>query len=89
MNRQGKTHEGIEERMQIRKQGLVERCEIYKSKDVRCRVKCKRMVEHVYSVFFFFFGSENWSWTKKTFNRIKGWETKAMKSSISLSKRKG
>ena len=54
------------------------------SKDVPWRVKCKRMVEDLYSIFSF--GSEDWSWTQKTLDRIKGWETKAIKSSISLQK---
>ena len=40
---------------------------IYRSKDVPWRVKCRRMVEHVYSVLCF--GSENGSWTKKTLAR--------------------
>ena len=45
------------------------------SKDVPWRAKCRRMVEHVYSVFCF--GSENWSWSQKTVDRSTGWETKA------------
>ena len=49
---------------------------IYKSKDVPWKVKYQRLVDHVYAVFAC--GSENWSWTIQTSERIKGWETKTM-----------
>ena len=74
LNRQGKTHEGIEERMQSANKDWWRDAKIYRSNDVSWRVKCSRMVEHLYSVFCF--GGENWSWT---LDRIKAWETKAMK----------
>ena len=49
---------------------------IYKSADVPWKVKCQRLVEHVYAVSAF--GSENWSWTIQTLERIKGRETKTI-----------
>ena len=49
---------------------------IYRVKDVPWRMKCRRMVEHVYSVFCF--GSENWSLSHATLDRMKSRETKAM-----------
>ena len=39
-------------------------------------MKCQRLVDYVYPVVAF--GSENWSWTIQTSERIKGWETKTM-----------
>ena len=36
----------------------------------------EEMVEQVFGVFSF--GSENWSWTQKALEKMKGWETKAM-----------
>ena len=56
MNLQGKAHEGIEERMQSAKKSFVDDVKIHRSKDVPWRVGCRRMVEHVHSVFRF--GSE-------------------------------
>ena len=49
---------------------------MYKSKDVPWKIKCQRLVDHVYAVFAF--GSENWSWNIQTMDKIKGWETKTM-----------
>ena len=49
---------------------------IYKSKDVPWKVKCRKLVDHVYAVFAF--GSENWSWTIQALERTKGWETRTM-----------
>ena len=57
----------------------------YKSKDVPWRMKCRRMVEHVHRAFYS--GSESWSWSQKTLDRITGWETKAM-SRFSTTKKK-
>ena len=48
----------------------------YKSKDVLWKIKCQILVDHVNAVFAF--GSENWSWTILTMERIEGWETKTM-----------
>ena len=76
MNRQGKAHEGIEQRELTANKAWWKDVKIYRSNDVPWRVKCRRMVEHVFCVFCF--GSENLSWTQKTFDRIKEWETKAM-----------
>ena len=56
-------------------QTQAERCEHFK--DVPRRVKCRRMVEYVYSMFFLLW-SENWSWSHATLDRIRRWETKAM-----------
>ena len=76
VNRQGKAHEGIEERMQSANEAWWKDVKIHRSKDVPWRVKCRRMVEHVYSVFCL--EVKNWSWTQKTLDRIRGSETKAM-----------
>ena len=40
------------------------------------RIKCRRLVDHVCSVFSF--GSDNWSLTIQTMDRIKRMETKIM-----------
>ena len=66
MNRQGKTHECLEEGMEAANKAWWRDTKIYRSKDVSWRERCRRM------------GSENWSWSQKTFDRIKGWETKTM-----------
>ena len=63
MNRQGKAHEGVEERMQSANKAWWKDVKIYRSKDVPWRVKCRRIMEHGPSVFCF--GSENWSWTRE------------------------
>ena len=86
MNRQGKTHEGLAERMQSVNKAWWKDVKIYRSKDVPWRVKCRRIVDHVYSVFCF--GSENWSWSLTTLDRIKGWETKGDEFSNPLQKKK-
>ena len=49
---------------------------IYRNKDVSWRIKCRRLVDNVYPVFFF--GNENLSWTVETMNGVKRWETKIM-----------
>ena len=74
MNRQKKTYDAVEELMQSANKNFWEDIFIYKSKDVSWKIKCQRLVDHVCAVFVF--GSENWSWTIQTLERIKGWETK-------------
>ena len=64
MNRQGKTHECLEERMQCANKAWWKDVKIHRSIDVPWRVECSRMVEHVYSACCF--GSENWSWSHAT-----------------------
>ena len=76
MNRQTSSHDAIEERVHSANKGFWKDILINKSKDVPWKVKCQRLVDHVYAVFAF--GSENWSWTTQTLERIKGWETKTM-----------
>ena len=76
MNLQGKSHDAIEERMQSANKAFWKDILIYKSKDVPWKVKCQRLVDHVYVAFTY--RSENWSWTMQTLDRIKGWETKTM-----------
>ena len=76
MNRQGKAHDAIEESLQSANEAWWRDVNIYRSKDVLWRIKCRRMVEQFYRVFSF--GSENWSWTQKTQERVKGWETNTM-----------
>ena len=56
MNRQVKTQDCLEERMQNVNKVWWRDLRIYRSKDVPWRVKCRRLVEHVHSVFCF--GSE-------------------------------
>ena len=36
---------------------------------------------------YFCFGIENWSWSQFFFNRIKGWETKAMRRLFRVKKK--
>ena len=76
MNRQGTTLDAIEERMQSANKANWRDILVYRSKDVPWRIKCRRLVDHVYSVFSF--GSEIWSLTIQTMDRIKRWETKIM-----------
>ena len=64
------------ERMQSANKAFWKDSVIFKSKDVPWRVKCQRLVDHVYAVFAF--GSEHWSWTKQTMEKFKGKETKTM-----------
>ena len=61
MNRQGTTLDAIEERMQSANKANWRDILVYRSKDVPWRIKCRRLVDHVYSVFSF--GSEVWSLT--------------------------
>ena len=75
-NRQGKSLDAIEERMQSANKANWRDILVCRSKDVPVRIKCKRLVDYVCSVFSF--GSENWSWTIQTMDRIKRWETKLM-----------
>ena len=76
LNRQGKSHDAIEERMQSANKVLWRDILIYKSKDDPWKVKCQRLVDRVSAVFAY--GSENWSWTIETSERIKGWDSKTM-----------
>ena len=69
MNRQGKTHDAVEERMPSANKAFWKDIEIYKGKDVPWRIKCQRLVDHVYAVFSF--GSETWSWTQQTLKNQK------------------
>ena len=84
-NWQGKADEGIEERMQSANKAWWKDVKTYRSKDVPWRVKCRRMAEHVYSVFCS--GSEKWSWTQKTLKQNLKMRNKVDESSISLQKR--
>ena len=63
--------------MQNAKKAWWRNVKIYRNKDVPWRVKCRRMVEHVQSVFCF--GSGTWSWSRATLDRIKGWGIMAMR----------
>ena len=77
LNRQGKAHDAIEERMDNPLTKLFwENILRYKSEEIPRKIKCRRLVGHVLAVFSF--GSENWSWTVQTLERSKGWETKTM-----------
>ena len=47
-----KTNDAVEETNAVSKQGLLEgQCGINKSKDFPWKVKCQRLVDHVYAVF--------------------------------------
>ena len=63
-------HDAVEERMQSAKKAFWKDILIYKSKDVPWKIKCQRLVDNVCAVFAF--GSENWSWTIQTIEKIKG-----------------
>ena len=68
MNRQGKTCEAVEERMQSADKAFWKDFMIHKSKDVPWRIKCLRLVDHMCAVFSF--GSENLSWTQQTLGKL-------------------
>ena len=76
MNRQGTTLDAIEERMQSANKANWRDILVYRSKDVPSRIKCGRLVNHVYSVFSF--GSEIWSLTIQTMDSTKRWETEIL-----------
>ena len=59
MNRQGKTCDAVEQRMQSADKAYWKDIMIYKSKDVPWRIKCKRLVDHVYAVFPFLEGKHD------------------------------
>ena len=61
MNRQGKTCDAVEERMQSANKAFCKDIKIYRSKEFLWKVKRQRLVDHVYAVFSF--GIEPWSWT--------------------------
>ena len=48
MNRQGKSHDAIEETMQSANKAFWKDIMMYKSKDVPWRIKCQRLVDHVH-----------------------------------------
>ena len=50
MNRQGKTCEAVEERMQSANKAFWKDIMTYKSKDVPWRIKLQRLVDHVHVV---------------------------------------
>ena len=56
-HRAGKMQDSLEERMQSANKAWWRNVKICRCKDVQWRVKCRRMVDPVYSVFCF--GSEN------------------------------
>ena len=62
--------------MQIAKKAWWRYVKIYRSKDVPWRVKSRRMVEHVQSVFCL---GEILSRSQAVLDRIEGWETEAMR----------
>ena len=67
LNRQGKTCDAVEERMQSANKAFWKDSVIYESKDLPWKVKCQCLVDHVYVVFAF--GSEHWSWTQQTMEK--------------------
>ena len=69
MNRQGKTCDAVEERMQSANKAFWKDIVIFKSKDAPWKMKCQSLVDQVYAVFAF--RSENWSWTEQTMEKSK------------------
>ena len=53
LNRQEKALDAIEEIMQVANKVFWKNILIFKSKDVSWKIKCRRLVDHVYAVFFF------------------------------------
>ena len=53
MNRQGKMCDAVEERMQSAHKAFWTDILIHKDKDVPWKIKCQRLVDHVYAVFTF------------------------------------
>ena len=86
MNRQGKTYDALEERMQSATKAFWKDSLIFKSKDVPWKIKCQRLVDHVNAEFAFW--SENLSWTVQTMEKIKRWETKRMTRLFRLKRQK-
>ena len=86
MNRQGKTCDAVEERIQSANKAFWKDIKIFRSKDTPWRIKCRRLVDHVYLVFSF--GSETVSWTQQTLQKIIGWETKIMTKLSCLKRQK-
>ena len=76
MNRQGKAHDAIEERVQSANKAFWKDILKDKSKDIPWNIKCRQPVDYVFAVFSF--GSEKWSWTIQTLERIMEWETRTM-----------
>ena len=74
MNRQEKTCDAVEERMQSANKAFWKDIKIFKSKDVPLRITCQRLLDHVYAVFSI--GSETLSWTQQTLEKIKGGKQK-------------
>ena len=76
VNRQGKAHDAIEERMRSANKAFWIDFLMYKTKDIPWKIKCRRLVDHVLQ------SSPSKVRTgpgpKKTFERIKEWETKTM-----------
>ena len=72
-NPPGNMQESLEERMQDANKGWWRDVTIHQGKDVPWRIKCRRVVEQVYSVFCL--GNESWPWSRVTWDRIEGWET--------------
>ena len=70
MDRQWKTYDAVEERMQSANKACWKDILMYKSKNVR---NVQDWWNHVYAASAL--ESENWSWTLQTMEKIKGWET--------------
>ena len=68
MNRQAKTCDAVEERLQSANKAFWKDIMIYKSKDVPWRVHNHRLVD---TCVRFSFGSENWAWTQLTLENLK------------------
>ena len=76
-NQAGLTQDCLEDRMHNSKTTWWRDVKIYRRQDVPWRMRCRRIVVHVCSVFCL--GSENWTWSQAILDRIEGWETKAMR----------
>ena len=69
-NREGKMQDALDETIQNADKAWWRDVKIFGSKDVPWRVKCRRVVDQVYSLFCF--ESENWCWGQAVTERIRG-----------------
>ena len=70
MNRQGKTCDAVGERIRSANEAFWKDIKIHRNKDIPRRIKCQRLVDHVFP--FSSFGGETWMWTQQTLKNSKG-----------------
>ena len=75
-------------RRKVQDQGFLERhFDTQKIKTFPWKVKCHKLLDHGCAIFAF--GSQNWSWTTQTLERIRRWETKTMTRLFQFKKTQG